>query len=205
MNNRRIQEYSSLDSRELDNQIAQQCAPLLTGVKISNILKTHRRNMERVYTIFSHTTVKAKCIYSNSEEIMMFLYKPEELEQVLKDLANAEIMVSLGYKYMDLEEVLESFTNRFHIYMEDRKTFPHEMGLLLGYPAADVMGFIENKGKDYLYSGYWKVYSNLEEALNTFHQYQQAKEVITGLIACGMSIQGVLQACQLYQRKSSVV
>ncbi len=38
--------------------------------------------------------------------------------------------------------------------MNQGKQFPHEMGLLLGYPVEDVVGFMENNGKNYLYSGY---------------------------------------------------
>ena len=42
--------------------------------------------------------------------------------------------------------------------------FPHEIGLFLGYPFEDVMGFIENKGENYLCSGCWKVYSCEQDA-----------------------------------------
>lgn len=45
--------------------------------------------------------------------------------------------------------------------MNGEQQFPHEMGLLLGYPIEDVVGFMEHSGKEYLYSGYWKVYENV--------------------------------------------
>ena len=32
--------------------------------------------------------------------------------------------------------------------------FPHEIGIFLGYPLEDVVGFIENQGKNYTCSGY---------------------------------------------------
>ena len=48
------------------------------------------------------------------------------------------------------------------------KRFPHEIGVLLGYPAEDVKGFVVNEGKNYLYSGYWKVYGDLSEAKQLF-------------------------------------
>ena len=53
--------------------------------------------------------------------------------------------------------------------------FPHEIGLLLGYPFEDVIGFIENEGRNYLYSGYWKVYKNKEEKCKLFNLYNQTR------------------------------
>ena len=48
---------------------------------------------------------------------------------------------------------------RYRAYMNGSKIFPHEMGLLLGYPVEDVTGFMVHGGKNSLYSGYWKVYA----------------------------------------------
>lgn len=47
------------------------------------------------------------------------------------------------------------------MYQTIQEDFPHEMGILLGYPVEDVEGFIINNGKNELYTGYWKVYDNL--------------------------------------------
>ena len=40
------------------------------------------------------------------------------------------------------------------IILEEKGAFPHEIGLLLGYPVEDVLGFIRHQGKNYLYTGY---------------------------------------------------
>ena len=54
-----------------------------------------------------------------------------------------------------------------------RAEFPHEMGYFLGYPYADVAGFIRQHGKDYLAKGQWKVYEDLPGALRTFERYRR--------------------------------
>ena len=56
--------------------------------------------------------------------------------------------------------MLARLAERFTEYKEGRAEFPHEMGAFLGYPLSDVKGFIEHEGKDFLCSGYWKVYSD---------------------------------------------
>ena len=48
--------------------------------------------------------------------------------------------------------------------------------MFLGYPVADIRGFIENEGRKYLMIGYWKVYSNLSQARMIFKEYDRAKE-----------------------------
>ena len=72
--------------------------------------------------------------------------------------------------------------------MEGRREFPHEIGLLLGYPAADVEGFIENKGQDSLYSGYWKVYDDVEHAKRLFDAYNKCRDRLLKAVAEGVPL-----------------
>ena len=55
--------------------------------------------------------------------------------------------------------------------------FPHEIGIFLGYPLEDVVGFIENQGKNYTCSGYWKTYGDPQEATRRFDSYRECTEV----------------------------
>ena len=59
-----------------------------------------------------------------------------------------------------LEEILGLIVHKYEgAYGRERAGFPHEIGLLLGYRQRIMTGFIENNGKNFLYIGYWKVYS----------------------------------------------
>lgn len=60
--------------------------------------------------------------------------------------------------------------------------FPHEIGLFLSYPIEDVLGFIENRGKNYILNGYWKVYGNEEEARKSFFKYRKCTDVYHKLL-----------------------
>jgi hypothetical protein len=46
--------------------------------------------------------------------------------------------------------------------------FPHEIGIFLGYPPEDVIGFCSGKPSPYPCHGYWKVYHRPERAERTF-------------------------------------
>ena len=47
---------------------------------------------------------------------------------------------------------------------DEPPAFPHEAGVLLGYPLADVLAFIAHDGRDELACGVWKAYINPESA-----------------------------------------
>lgn len=47
--------------------------------------------------------------------------------------------------------------------------------------------------KDFIYSGYWKVYENLEERLEIFEEYDQAKEQVVRMIAAGADVHKILK------------
>ena len=70
---------------------------------------------------------------------------------------------------------------------------------------ADVTGFIENNGKNFLYIGYWKVYSDLPECKRIFQAYSHAREHIIHMISCGMKIDAILRIHNLKQYKSMTI
>ena len=87
-----------------------------------------------------------------------------------------------------LDEKLLRLQHRFTEYKEGRQSFPHEMGVFLGYPLGDVKGFIEHHGKEYLCSGYWKVYRDEQKAKSTFQLYQSVRDAVLQLIMAGSNL-----------------
>ena len=55
--------------------------------------------------------------------------------------------------------------------------FPHEIGVFLGYPLADVIGFIQNRGKSFTTCGYWKVYTDPTAAQAEFDRYKKCERI----------------------------
>ena len=73
-----------------------------------------------------------------------------------------------------------------------RGDFPHEIGAFLGYPVSDILGFIENNGKNYKYSGYWKVYGDAEEAKALFEKYDRSRCMMMEKMSCGECLENIL-------------
>lgn len=66
--------------------------------------------------------------------------------------------------------------------------FPHEIGVFLGYPIDDVIGFIRNNGRNCKISGCWKVYCDERAAQKTFARFRKCEDVYMRLWRCGRSV-----------------
>ena len=189
-----FQLVGEMDREDLQTQLALQCAPLLMGIKMSNLLIVPNRNVLDVYELFKDTCISVEMIYMSEQKTMFLLYRREELDIYLKSATTKEVMELFGYRGMTPVEIRRELIRRYEKYAEGNGMFPHEMGVLLGYPTEDVLGFIENQGKNYLYAGYWKVYGNLEDTLKTFEAYDQARDYVIGMTGNGNEIRDILAA-----------
>jgi len=92
-----------------------------------------------------------------------------------------------GYSRFDVSGALDTLKARLKDLDARGRTFcfPHEIGVFLGYPLEDVLGFIENGGRNCLSCGCWKVYSNECEALKAFERYEKCRAVYQRLFASG--------------------
>ena len=82
--------------------------------------------------------------------------------------------------------------------MQYNKDFPHEIGIFLGYPLMDIYGFINNYGKNSLYTGYWKVYHNKKEAIKTFESYNRCRDFYTSTFLNGKGILEIMDDYKEY-------
>ena len=173
-----FQLVGEMDREDLQTQLALQCAPLLMGIKMSNLLIVPNRNVLDVYELFKDTCISVELIYMSEQKTMFLLYRREELDIYLESATTKEVMELFGYRGMTPVEIRRELIRRYEKYAEGNGMFPHEMGVLLGYPTEDVLGFIENKGKNYIFCGFWKVYSNPEKASRTFDNYGKCRKFL---------------------------
>jgi hypothetical protein len=119
---------------------------------------------------------------------LVIVFDREKLEKTIAAKTAGAVLSGLGYPAG--APVLAALT---HLRKQFAcNTFPHEVGLFLGYPAEDVLGFVEHKGRNYKLCGYWKVYGDVERAKLCFRQYDACRNRIKAVIhprfcACGFS------------------
>ena len=87
--------------------------------------------------------------------------------QIIVEVSHGVGIEHFAQRRLDAKKHYEAYLN------DEHKQFPHEMGLLLGYPIEDVRGFIEHNGCGCLYSGYWKVYRNVPVSYTHLDVYKR--------------------------------
>lgn len=177
-----------MDLGNVETQIVMQCAPVIAGLKISNLLIVSNKDKEYVKAIMKKTELAWKELLNLNAQTTFLVYLPQKLKEYLEQQKVQELMKKLGYQSCTQQALVGNVQEEYKNYMLYRGTFPHEMGLLLGYPVEDVCGFIENEGKNFLFSGYWKVYENMPAKKRLFLKFEQARETMLQLMACGISI-----------------
>ena len=177
----------------IEEQMALQCAPLFAGLKLSNLLIIPKALSEELGKRIIRTNFCAYCLSSYGEKKIYLLYRRKELMSYLEEKEVRQLLFDLGYTEWSLERLLEQVSIQYTKHLAGTAQFPHELGLLLGYPAVDVRGFMEHEGKDFLYSGYWKVYGNLKETLYLFQEFGKAREFFIRMTKAGYSIAEVAE------------
>ena len=102
--------------------------------------------------------------------VVLFIYRPCALKQVLTDSKVCSLLTAVGYDIRSLDTVISTLRQRMANYYgaatHRAASFPHEVGLLLGYPAEDVRGFMA--GNKEVCRGPWKAYGDVKTAQARF-------------------------------------
>lgn len=115
---------------------------------------------------------------------LVYVFRKSKLKQDLNKPGVRCFLKSCGYMETDLDSAIQQLQGRFC----EMDEFPHEIGLFLGYPLWDVVGFIENEGKNCKCVGCWKVYCNECEAKQIFAKFKKCRDVYWRLYNNGRSI-----------------
>lgn len=188
-----------MELEDVELQMALQCAPVITGVKISNLLNIKLGGYRQAAEIVAESDISMYTLGTTKGRVNVLLYDRKRLQEFLLRDGVSRLLMRFGYESTQLEEVLEVFRVRYQKYLrsryglkDDREWFPHEMGLLLGYPPEDVEGFIANEGRNCLCSGYWKVYEDAERKKRMFRSFERAEEKLIGLLSDGIHMRDIM-------------
>ena len=166
-------------------------APTLAGIKTGSLFTcayTSRKSVEESLRQLNRCFApKGLCLLPlrySEKNVLLYLFRPAELSRDLQNSEAAELLRQEGYPCGSCGKCLAALTRK----LRSGEEFPHEIGLFLGYPVEDVIGFIENKGKNCLCCGCWKCYSNACAAQKAFDKFRKCTNVYKRLFACGRSI-----------------
>ena len=181
-----------MDVHSIPLQLALQCAPVISGIKISNLLTIPAKSLRELSAVLKKTELSFRILYPGRERLVILIYRETELKEYLEREEVMAFIDECGYETSDISKIFPVFVKRYMRYMELKQDFPHELGLFLGYPIEDVEGFIKENGKNYLYSGYWKVYKDAELKIRLFKNYERVQTEIVRLLYEGLDIMDII-------------
>lgn len=169
-------------------------SPVITGIKPAITLNFDNKSAKKyqLWQVYGHGIIKKYQLESiilkeSRKGCLLLIYHRANLIKYLSIKENKEFLQSLGY---DHELILTSYLTKLKKKLLE-SSFPHEIGIFLGIPVEDVLGFI-NKEKC-LYSGYWKVYSNCARAKKVFSLYEKSRAMLIASVVDGKNITYTIQ------------
>lgn len=107
--------------------------------------------------------------------VLVYVYRPAQMDILLKNCDVLHFLQSEGYRPGTADALLAQLSQRLCC----EEDFPHEVGIFLGYPLADVVGFIQNHGQNFTACGHWKVYTDPAAAQQQFARYKKCETIYT--------------------------
>ncbi|MCR5101087.1 MAG: DUF3793 family protein [Butyrivibrio sp.] len=166
--------YSKLNWNDIRHLIIFHCAPLLSGLKISNLLVINEEGYKQACNFLGGSGIEIYVLSRKDGKIVLFLFNRSKVLEYLFLEHNLNFLKKLGYNDIDVDKILYQLSIKYNGYQNGECSFPHELGIMLGYPLVDVYGFMVNDGEGYIFNGYWKVYGQADKAKETFKAYDEA-------------------------------
>ncbi len=179
-----------------DQIIIDNCSPTLAGLKTANLFTLQTGNdgdrsakirdeIREFNNLFREKGLRAVPIRQTATSTLIYLYRPSFLRRDLRDPEVRKILQEKGYLCDSAERCIAQLAGKLS---EKGSSFPHEIGLFLGYPPEDVRGFMRDSRKGVKCVGCWKVYGNKEAAERTFKKFRQCTETYKREYLCGMPL-----------------
>ncbi len=170
-------------------------APTIRGSKPSTLLSLVDTKEQAVLTIWrqhgsqalNNTLVQFLNLrWSPNRETVLF-YRPDILEQCITNDHHRWFLKKLGYPVeAGVTACLALLQERF------QHCCPHEIGLLLGIPLQDVLGFMAMTDLPQTCRKKWCIYGNPDESLAVIRKFAADRSAVSCLLAEGMTVYEIM-------------
>ncbi len=134
-----------------DKYLISHCSPTLASLKTANLFTYNytcenelQKQIEVWNDCFVNKGINLYLLKKSNNKALIYVYRKKLLEEDLNKKGVKEFSNRHGYEQINIDYALEKLASRLSV----SECFPHEIGLFLDYPLGDVIGFIENDGKN---------------------------------------------------------
>ena len=163
----------------MEKFLIEHCSPTLASLKTANLFNYTFEHIDELYGYLkvmnrqlSKKGVSITILRKYEHSALVYVYREKKLQADLEKPGVRAFMEKYGYPASPTaKQAVAMLRKRF----AEGDGFPHEIGLFLSYPLGDVIGYIENAGRNSKCSGCWKVYCNECEAMKLFAKFDKCK------------------------------
>lgn len=175
-----------------DELLLRHCAPTLAGLKTGSLFSCGcageedlRRDVREWNRRMVPKGLRVLPLRYQAGRGLVYIYRPGRLAQDLNHPLAARLLEERGYPRTDPDLCVRCLMTR----LQEEEAFPHEIGLFLGYPPADVEGFIRIGPKGCKCVGDWKVYTDEQRSLRLFALYRKCTDLYSAQYCKGKTVE----------------
>lgn len=128
-----------------------------------------------------------------SDGLMLLAWRPERVGGLLADAKNRAFLAECGLDEGDSRALMGALVCRLREYYQGRRAFPHEIGLVLGYPVEDVRAFLADGGRGAKAVGRWRAYGDVDAAARRFEELTALEKRCKRLYLAGVPVTELLR------------
>ncbi|QWV94611.1 DUF3793 family protein [Geomonas oryzisoli] len=184
--------------------LALELAEVLQGAKPANLVCLANKNRscgrnlyllwkEHGAALLEQSGLKVRVLDDRGSSILLLLYSQEALGGLLAQKSVRIILGKAGYGNVDgFDAILDQLQNRVA-----GEGFPHEIGVFLGYPLKDVVGFMGWAPLAFTCQGPWKIFGKPEQSLRLAECHRECRSRMSQRLASGCNPLDCLKNCSI--------
>lgn len=159
--------------------------PVILGSKPSEILNISCKDIlkeEKINDIelFFKNCFKISYNFINMDDggVRIFFVNKSSLSKVLDNKKCTNFLKFIGYEsHLSIDEYINILINKLQ-----SNDFPHEIGIFLGYPLKDVVGFMEYGNYKFCETKAWKIYGEPNISYEIYNNFVKDRNKMKELI-----------------------
>lgn len=108
-----------MEQKNIEIKLAIQCAPLITGIKISNLLIVSKSDAESMPYILRKTGLVFFKLTEMKDKVTFLVFRRQELASYLEDSRVKKMLRENGYEDLSLKGILYTFMRHYQSYVNE--------------------------------------------------------------------------------------
>lgn len=189
---------AGISAQRMRSRIVRHCSPTLAGLKCGSMFKMCGLDPDDIENVLSEELSRHhdrglmyEVLNRDGCGTLIYIYRPRLLSDRLSESGVWDLLSDLGYTDRSVDGLIRRLKGRF-----DEPGMPPEVGIFLDYPLEDVLGYMQNGGRDCRVIGCWKVYGDVDAAERRFRSYRHCRDVFMRRLSEGSDLGRLVVRCR---------